>query len=71
MREKIIKNIKKKNKNLSKIELDKKADKILESYEDQNKDRDAVREKEHQAAFQKSITSDFYQHMFAQMDEEE
>ena len=71
MKDRIIKNLKKTNKELSAKEIEQKADKIIKNYDDKNKYRDAVREKKHQASFQKSVSSDFYQYLFTYMDEEE
>ena len=71
MKEKIIKNLKKTHKELSAKEIEQKAEKIIKDYDEINKDRNAVREKEHQESFQKSVSSDFYQHLFASIDEEE
>ena len=71
MKNLIIKNLKKTNKELSAKEIEQKAEKIIKDYDEKNKDRDAIREKEHQESFQKSVSSDFYQHLFASMDEEE
>ena len=71
MKDWIIKNLKQTNKELSAKEIEQKAEKIIKDYDEKNKGRDAIREKEHQESFQKSVSSDFYQHLFSSMDEEE
>ena len=55
MKDRIIKNLKKTNKELSAKEIEQKAEKIIKDYDEKNKDRDAIREKKHQESFQKSI----------------
>jgi len=71
MKEQIIKNLRKNNKGLSEKEIEQKAEQIIKSYDEKNKEKDAIREKVHQESFQKSVSSDFYQYLFAASDEKE
>ena len=53
MKDRIIKHLKKTNKELSAEEIEQKAEKIIKDYDEKNKGRDAIREKEHQESFSK------------------
>ena len=71
MIEDIIKHLRKKDKTLSKIAAEKKAEKILDKYNKQNKARNDIRDAEHKRQWDKALKSESYNTLFEYMDNDE
>jgi len=71
MIEDIIKHLRKKDKTLSKIAAEKKAEKILDKYNKQNKARNEKRDAEHKRQWDKALKSESYNTLFEYMDNDE
>jgi len=71
MIEDIIKHLRKKDKTLSKRAAEKKAEKILDKYNKQNKARNEKRDAEHKRQWDKALKSESYNTLFEYMDNDE
>ena len=71
MIEDIIKHLRKKDKSLSQEAAEKKAKKILDKYNKQNKARNEKRDAEHKRQWDKALKSESYNTLFEYMDNDE
>jgi len=71
MIEDIIKHLRKKDKTLSKRAAEKKAKKILDKYNEQNKARNEKRDAKHKRQWDKALKSESYNTLFEYMDDDE
>ena len=71
MIEDIIKHLRKKDKTLSKKAAEKKAKKIQDKYNKQNKARNEKRDAEHKRQWDKALKSESYNTLFEYMDNDE
>lgn len=71
MIEDIIKHLRKKDKTLSKKAAEKKAKKIQDKYNKQNKARNEKRDAEHKRQWDKALKSESYNTLFEYMDDDE
>ena len=71
MIEDIIKHLRKKDKTLSKKAAEKKAKKIIDEYNKQNKARDEKREAQHKRQWDRALKSESYNTLFEYMDDDE